>query len=427
MEAYWALLHKNHRYGAAVHYRAALRNWNEAGATFDGWPSTRFEVPTANHSYALDWAVFNASLREDLDAYVAARLDPDAVLDWSMRPIRPQTAYTIRLDVRQFASALVKQGIPVESLNTLADLIRPERVRLGVLFMLTLTNGQPAVQICSAVASLSAIARYWVKVDRQLLKDLRAIRRRTTPPRAGIGEKSRERLRLLLDPAHCQALLEFPVKVIREIEKRQTITRRVAHHAQLALAAELFLTCPMRPSRLWMLRTDLHIHREAHADGARILLEAPGDRSRRGVPIRYELSPETAEMLERHLVLYRPVLALGDNPLLFLGSQAGTPNLRNRFSSQLSRLIRTHLGFDVPPTLFRHFCAALHLKDNPGDMELVSRLLAHRWLHTTEATYGDFRTAAQVARYHAVALKSGKESPSAKELGDARTNRMDQS
>ena len=130
-------------------------------------------------------------------------------------------------------------------------------------------------------------------------------------------------------------------------------------------------------------------------------------------------------MLERHLSLCRPVLARDDNPLLFLGLQAGNPNIRNRFSSQLSRLIRTHLGCDVPPTLFRHFCAALHLKDNPGDMELVSRLLAHRWLHTTEATYGDFRTTAQIARYHAVALKIGKESPPARELGDAYPNRAE--
>jgi len=57
---------------------------------------------------------------------------------------------------------------------------------------------------------------------------------------------------------------------------------------------------------------------------------------------------------------------------------------------QLCRNIKKHLGLEFNPHLYRHLSALLFLQEQPGEYEVVRRLLGHRSVDTTMMFYAEF-------------------------------------
>ena len=85
--------------------------------------------------------------------------------------------------------------------------------------------------------------------------------------------------------------------------------------------------------------------------------------------------------------------------------QGGRAKHDRVLAKQITVTIREHTGLDVHPHLFRHLGAKLHLDANPGQYELVRRVLGHRRLDTTVGFYAGTETAAAVRHFDQQILK----------------------
>ena len=108
-------------------HKQVTRSWNRARETVPGWPQITLTVPDFRPQPAsLPWEAFELSFVEDVERYLSL-LGGDNLLDEDApdRPCKPTTIKTRRDYIRLAATAAVKQGVPVEALRSLADLVSP--------------------------------------------------------------------------------------------------------------------------------------------------------------------------------------------------------------------------------------------------------------------------------------------------------------
>ena len=109
--------------------------WNEAAEEVPAWPQIRLKPlsfkPPQEH---LPWDELDAEFRHDVESYLTSRAKPDLFDERPNAPRRPLAETTIRLQrehLRLAASILVGNGMEVENITSLADLVEPEAVKNG--------------------------------------------------------------------------------------------------------------------------------------------------------------------------------------------------------------------------------------------------------------------------------------------------------
>ena len=107
--------------------------WNEASDQMGFWPKNKLSVISFRAPQKrLRWVALNESFRNDSEAYLAMRADPDVFDERpnaSTKRLAQSTLHQQRAHLRLAASVLVESGIPVEEIASLADLVQPERFK----------------------------------------------------------------------------------------------------------------------------------------------------------------------------------------------------------------------------------------------------------------------------------------------------------
>lgn len=110
------------------------------------------------------------------------------------------------------------------------------------------------------------------------------------------------------------------------------------------------------------------------------------------------LGAELSHMLDYYVTVFRPVLLPQPSRHLFI-SQSGSAKGPSALAKQFSAFIRREIGVTVHPHLMRHFAAHIFLEKNPGQYEVVRRLLSHKNTSTTVKLYAGLEDAAAFERY----------------------------
>jgi integrase len=106
-----------------------------------------------------------------------------------------------------------------------------------------------------------------------------------------------------------------------------------------------------------------------------------------GVPLEFAFDETTTATIDQYIHQYRPQLMRGFNhDHLFAGGVRG-PKLTRSLSGQISERLWKELGLEITPHQFRHAAAYIMLKADPGNYELVRRVLGHRNIATTRNFY----------------------------------------
>jgi integrase len=184
---------------------------------------------------------------------------------------------------------------------------------------------------------------------------------------------------------------------------------RAAVKAGLAVALQVLLLAPMRIRNL--ARLDLERHMSRRGDGTWHLHIADSEVKNR-VPLDYPLPGPPSELIDIYLREFRRRLARNGSTALFPGAKAG-PKLETTLSEQITDLIVKQVGIRVTVHQFRHAAAAVILAANPGNYELVRRVLGHKNLTTTVRHYIGLETEAAVKLFQELVLTGG-----AKPAGD---------
>ena len=117
-----------------------------------------------------------------------------------------------------------------------------------------------------------------------------------------------------------------------------------------------------------------------------LFLVIDGTQVKNGEPIDFELPENVVEMIVWYLREHRPLLIRRPSDALFPGVNGG-PKTQGMLGTQISKTVFRYTGMTFNPHLFRHAGGKMFLDINPGQYEVVRRVLGHRSIATTTSIY----------------------------------------
>jgi integrase len=375
--------------------QSAVRLWNRMGDQTPGWPHTRLTPLRRRETYTLHWDQLAPDLVADVNRYLAilGGVDPTDPLA-PERPLKPLSIRKRRYELLQLISALHHGGERVENLHGLADLCRVDLVRKGLSFYIARhrrrhgDNADPAdsTMIGGIADTIRAVAKHYVKVPADVMKELTRIAKRLNRRRTGMSEKNRRRLAQLDSPLVEQKLLSHALAEMSKLAQKKTPTHADAVRYSQLLAIEILLLAPMRIDNLANLDLDQHFVWPPHGIGE-IVIVIPRSSVKNGEPLTYKIPAESAAALYTFIECFRPLLSSSNSRALFPGRRHRPAKRGDTISKQIKNLLRNEVGIEWSAHTFRHLAVRIYLREHPGDYEGARRLLAHLRGETTYQTY----------------------------------------
>ncbi|TPG49276.1 site-specific integrase [Roseomonas nepalensis] len=410
--------------------RRAASNWEWARQHIESWPDIPLVRSGMREEYTLPFTAYPSSFQDDVEAFLdryACRtkeeIFPDKVTDPTYksfrsrrRPLSPRSVETRRYQIRQAAAALVAEGVPIESITNLNDLVQPvERVRTILLFhrsrveerqrrqeeleqpagaevLVPSSNARSTFQdirtsnLAGIGEALRQIAQFHCCVsedDLALMKEW--ISQIKPPQQTSMTEKNTNRLRAFLDTQIYPQIIHYPASLMHRSSASELKPQAAARLALYAVAFEILTVCPLRRGNLAGLRLKQHVRR-AKPDGPITHLHLRAEEVKNRKAIDWPLPPESVELIQRYLDQHRCHLAEPGNLFLFPGKgQRGRSGhdlgvgLTERFERDIGVSFNTHA--------MRHLAVVRFLIKHPGKYEIVRRILGHSRVETTLAFY----------------------------------------
>jgi len=365
--------------------RALVRYWNGCAARIPAWPQiTLTEPPYAKPFTGPAVEDFPQGLRDDIDAH-CERISKrhKAVSGRVFPPCKQSTIDTRRRELIAAVRAAVAAGIPLEELRSLRDLLRPDRVEILMNYYWEQNGEKPSLYTIDLASKLLALARSedLAEVEIERLDEIRIAleQYRST----GLTEKNRRLIRQIAQSDVWREVVRLPQRLMAKARiNAKAKPYRAAVTAQLAIAILILIRAPVRMQNLASIRIGINLIRPG-GPGAPYMLVFPDYDVKNGVPLEFAFDETTSALIDEYIHQHRPHLMQGfDHDWLFAGAgreHKGTKTL----SEQISQRLWKELGLEITPHQFRHAAAYIMLKADPGNYELVRRVLGHRSIATT--------------------------------------------
>jgi integrase len=374
-------------------HRSIARAWNKcAEDTADG-PRQRLTEPPVKAQEGPAWEDFPASLRRDIDKYLAGlgkiRRGPDGKRS---RPCSPKTIKTRRAELVAVARMAVKIGTPIENLKSLAALVHPD-VAEPVLDAYWENNGaEPKVYTIDLAWKLLSLARQ-AGLDEADIERLDEIRASLEEHRhGGLTGKNLALIRQVLTEGIWSEVVSLPNALMRQARADQAHAPvKAAVTAQLAVAIAILSFAPVRLANLVSIELGKNLIKPGGPDSPFWLIFPHYDVKNR-VNLEFTFDEGLTRLIDEYIHEFRPTLVRGSNAAWLFPGVAGKPKTANMFSTQITERIQKATGVRMTVHQFRHACAAIYLKHHPGDYETVKRLLGHRNIQTTINFYCGLET-----------------------------------
>lgn len=360
--------------------------WNRAGATIDGWPKTRLSpVSFRGPRRRLAWEDLSESFRRDAEAYLAKRANPDLFDEAPAAPRCPLAPNTLRQQHEHFrlaASVLVDAGCAVAGITSLADLVERERFKTILRHYHGERNGKPSAFAVGLAKTLIQVAKHLVGGSAEQVADLKALAAKLPAVPFDLTPKNKALLRQLESERLRAALLFLPETLLAKVASKIEASRPPFVAAQIAIAIDIQLACPLRPQNLSALHWRRHF-REPDGQKGRLLLHIPAEETKTK---RQDLTVEIPTDVARRLRWYRrhilPRVGADPNGFLFITEQ-GVRKSQQTLTQQIVETIAKHVGVHMTPHQFRHFVATVYLDANPEDHQTAQAILHHASSKTT--------------------------------------------
>jgi hypothetical protein len=229
--------------------------------------------------------------------------------------------------------------------------------------------------ITGVAKTLIAVAREWTPVSAAQTAELKRLFSFLPKPRKGLTLKNRDMLRQLNDASTLRALLTLPQQLFAEARLVDPPTVSQAIQAQLAVAIEFLLICPVRAQNLISIRMGENLTGCAR-QGERSYVCFSRDEVKNRKPMMFELPPSLTKMLSIYVSGFLPIISQSSGGFIFCSINGGRKH-QHTLSEQIQAVISDRLGLRVTPNQFRHIAAKVHMQSYPGDVEGVRWLLGH--------------------------------------------------
>ena len=377
------------------------KTWMRARRMIQGWPDIHLDVPDLRKTYGVADELLPSSYVADVEAFLTWSGRYDAFDDETgpIRPVRQSTVKNKRHALRAMVSAAIRNGVPIDGLRSLADLVEPDTVRAALRFLAEHHGEQRSATLEGRMAQIVIVARDWVKVPQSQLDVLRKLAGRVAPDhRGGMTEQNRGILREFEDPKLVLRLVQLP-DALFELACREPIDGWVRGQKQSgAVAVAILLAAPIRVLNLSRIQIGRNLVRIGADRGHRYELYFAPDEVKNSIELSMPLPAWVSSFIDRYLEDGRRTLTEVASPWLFPGLP-GWPVTTCTMTTRIGAVTERHLGVRMTPHKFRHVAGALHIRDNPAQHEVVRRLLGHKNLSTTLDFYAGMEQSAATRHY----------------------------
>jgi integrase len=203
----------------------------------------------------------------------------------------------------------------------------------------------------------------------------------------GMTDKNLAAIRTFMQSEAWRELHHLPQVLMGEAkEASYSSPIKAAVRAQMAVAIAILNVAPIRRGNLGIIRIGENLIRTGGPQTPYRLVFPNYDVKNR-VKLDFPLDAELTALIDDYLFNYRPALvADAKNPWLFPGA-GGSHKLLTTLSDQITSFIEKSIGLRLTVHQFRHLSAAIILKHQPGNYELVRLLLGHRTVQVTIRNY----------------------------------------
>jgi hypothetical protein len=394
--------------------RAIARAWNSCGLEIEGWPHHRLNEPPLK---AREWPRredFPEQLRSDIEAYLTAltkvRRGPSGK---RLHPCKSSTLRTRRIELISFAKKVVRLGVPIGELSSLAAMLHPDIVERVLNDQWKKDGDEPKVFTIDLAKKLVSMARFLGCLDPAGLERLDDMRANLEQFRhGGLTSKNLQLIRQVLNEEVWGRVVNCPkMLMLRARALRDQAPLKAAVTAQIAVAIAILTFAPIRASNLAAIHLDHNLIKPGGPQTPYWLVFPHYDVKNR-VDLDFQLDAELTDLIDEYVHEFRPALVRGSNEAwLFPGKSAGSKDA-HLFGIQITDRIQKATGLRITIHQFRHAAAAIYLKHRPGEYETVRRFLGHRNVRTTTNFYCGLETMhatklfGQIVRQH---LKFGPE------------------
>ena len=311
--------------------RKVARAWNACVDEIPEWPKLRLIEPPVKSHRLIPWENFPEKLRQEIENYLEGfkKVRRD-VGGKRIRPCKQSSIDTRRRELQAFARMAVKQGYPIESLGSIADLVDPDLVE-EVLEAYWEENGEdPRVWTIDMAWKLHSIARETKCLPDSDLAKLDDFRAAMEEHREGdITEKNLNVIRAVLTEGVWDKVVQLPRALMEEARlDRYTAPMKAAVNASIAVAIAILSIAPIRLGNLIKIKLDENLIKPGGIDGPYWLVFPKEDVKNR-VQLQHKILPEVGEIIDEYINDFRPVLLRGSNGLwLFPGETGGVKTSR---------------------------------------------------------------------------------------------------
>jgi hypothetical protein len=369
--------------------RVLARTWNANVGKVAGWPARRLVAPPVKGALEPAWKEFPEGLRRDVERYFESLTHHvrRGHTGKRIRPLKPSTLRQRRVELLAAARMAVKEGVSIDSLNSLSALLAPE-VAERVLDAYWRRNGEnPKLFTIYLACRFVAIAYETKCLDKEACERLDQMRQDLEDHRrGGLTDKNIAFIRQVLTPGVWDRVVKLPFAMMVTARRLQHQPIRTAVTAQLAVAIAILTAAPVRLANLAAIRLGTNLIKPNGPNSNHWLVFPDYDVKNR-VPLEYPLEQYLTRLIDEYVHDFRPVLLRGRNDDWLFPGEFGGAKHEVCLSSQITKRIYKATGLRMTVHQFRHAAGALILQHRPGEYELVRRLLGHRNVQTTINAY----------------------------------------
>ena len=369
--------------------REAVLVWNKMRDVVPDWPAQELNRKRKREPWTIPLEQFPASFLADVDKWcdrlaLKDLFDEDAPI----HPCEPATVKHRRFQIRMMASAIVRSGISISDVATLAFVVELDNFKRGLQFMLDRQDGAVMEANFTLASGIKAIAKHHVKITDEHLKQLQQICSKLDQKADRYRKRNMERLAQFDDRRNISLLLDLPRHLSRLSENTGPKPRSAALLFQSAVAIEILILCPMRIRNLANLDTERHLRWIKERRSLRLIIDIPADEVKNDKPLRYELNGSAAEFVRKYIDGAR--LGLCSNPTTAVFPKMnGTYRNPSELSQQIKRHCFQETGLTVNAHLFRSLASKIHNLICAGDATTISHVLGDK-ISTVMRSYSQF-------------------------------------
>lgn len=387
--------------------RKLVRHWNAASMTIPEWPAQRLTEPDRlTLTTGPGWEAFPEQLRADIETYLLSLARSRRAVDGRrFRPCATSTIATRRRELIATVRAAVSAGIPLDDLSSLRELLRPDRVKVIIEHYWAKNGEIPRTYTIDLAIRIVSIARNMPGFDPAEFESLVDIRQALEPHRQkGLTEKNRTVVRKILHSDVWPKVIQLPRILMAKARSGGSRQQPNALRAQLGVAIAILTVAPVRMQSLATIQLGRNLVRPGGPDTPYLLTLQEHEVKNR-VPLDFPLPAWVSQLIDEYIATHRPILMNSHNHDYLFPGKSGGHKFVARLSTQISRLLWKAAGLKVTPHQFRHAAAALILNAQPGNYELVRRILGHRKIQTTIDFYIGLETDAAARQFGAMVAR----------------------